>query len=215
VIRLAVKLTAAVVALLVLYVGVTYVQVWSLSHRDQQHRADAIVVFGAAQYNGRPSPVLQARLDHAADLYRKDIADIVVVTGGSQPGDRTTEASASAAYLKTKGVPESALLREVSGRTSWQSLASAANILKQRDKTTVVLVSDPFHNARIAAMARELGLKAYVSPTQDSPIGGSEEIRFLAKETIAVALGRVVGFRRVSGIKKGVDRQVRGSSGNG
>jgi vancomycin permeability regulator SanA len=208
VIRLAVKITAALAALLLLYVGVTYVQVWQASHRDQARRVDAIVVFGAAQYNGTPSPVLRARLDHAADLYDRDVADLVFVTGGSQPGDRTTEASASAAYLKRKGVPESALLREVSGRTSWQSLAFAAFYLKQRDKTDVVLVSDPFHNARIAAMAGELGLQGYVSPTRTSPIGGSEEQRFLVKETVAVALGRVVGFRRVAGIKKEVTRTI-------
>ena len=207
-IRLAVKLTAGALALLLLYVGVTYVQVWQASHRDQAQRADAIVVFGAAQYNGTPSPVLRARLDHAADLYDRDVADLVFVTGGSQPGDRTTEASASAAYLKRKGVPESALLREVSGRTSWQSLAFAALYLKQRGKTDVVLVSDPFHNARIAAMADELGLNAYVSPTRTSPIGGGEEQRFLVKETVAVALGRIVGFRKLSGIKKGVSRQI-------
>jgi vancomycin permeability regulator SanA len=208
VIRLAVKLTAALVALLVLYVGVTYVQVWQASHRDQAQRADAIVVFGAAQYNGTPSPVLRARLDHAADLYERDVADVIFVTGGSQPGDRTTEASASAAYLKTKGVPESALLREISGRTSWQSLAFAASYLKVRGKTDVVLVSDPFHNARIAAMAGELGLHGYVSPTRTSPIGGGEEQRYLVKETAAVALGRIVGFRRVAGIKKEVTRQI-------
>jgi vancomycin permeability regulator SanA len=208
VIRLAVKLTAAVVALLVLYTGVTYVQVWQASHRDEAQRADAIVVFGAAQYNGQPSPVLRARLDHAADLYERDVADLVFVTGGSQPGDRTTEASASASYLRRKGVPDKALLLEISGRTSWQSLASAANELKQRGKTEVVLVSDPFHNARIAAMAGELGLHAHVSPTRTSPIGGGEEQRFLVKETVAVALGRVVGFRKLSGIKHEVTRQV-------
>ncbi len=205
-IRLAVKLTAGAIALLLLYVGVTYVQVWQASHRDEAKRADAIVVFGAAQYNGTPSPVLRARLDHAADLYQRDIADLVFVTGGSQPGDRTTEAGASAAYLKRHGVPESALRREISGRTSWQSLAFAAFYLKQRGKTDVVLVSDPFHNARIAAMAGELGLTASVSPTRTSPIGGGEEQRYLVKETMAVALGRVVGFRRVSGIKKEVTR---------
>lgn len=207
-IRLAVKVVAGLVALLVLYVGVTYVQVWQASRRDEARRVDAIVVFGAAQYNGRPSPVLAARLDHAADLYKRDVADRVVVTGGGQPGDRATEASASAAYLKRRGVPESALLREVQGRTSWQSLAAAARFLKQQGRTEVVLVSDRFHNARIAAMAGELGLDGYVSPTQTSPIGGSEEVKYLAKETVAVALGRVVGYRRVAGIKNEVTRQV-------
>ena len=200
------RVVAIAVALPVVYFGVTFVQVWRASGRDQARTVDAIVVFGAAQYDGRPSPVLQARLDHAADLYGRDLAEHVVVTGGRRPGDRTTEASASAAYLRRRGVPESALLREISGTNSWQSLASAANILKQRGHTRVLLVSDPFHNARIASMAGELGLDAYVSPTLTSPIGGTEEMRYLAKETVAVGLGRVVGYRRVAGIKSEVDR---------
>ena len=207
-IRLAVKLVAALVALVTLYMGVTYVQVWQASRRDQARPVDAIVVFGAAQYDGTPSPVLQARLDHAADLYKREVAEVIVVTGGGQPGDRTTEAGASAAYLKRQGVPESALLREIEGRTSWQSLASAANFLKRQGRTRVVLVSDPFHNARIASMAGELGLEGYVSPTTTSPIGGSEEVKFLAKETVAVALGRIVGYRRVAGIKNEVTRTI-------
>jgi uncharacterized SAM-binding protein YcdF (DUF218 family) len=204
--RIVLRVVAAVMAALLLYLGITFVQVWQASGRDQARSVDAIVVFGAAQYNGRPSPVLQARLDHAAALYGRDLARYVVVTGGNQPGDRTTEAGASAAYLKRHGVPESALLREVEGTTSWQSLASAANFLKRRGQTKVLLVSDPFHNKRIATMAGELGLDAYVSPTRTSPIGGAEEMRFLAKETVAVALGRVIGYRRVAGIKNEVER---------
>jgi uncharacterized SAM-binding protein YcdF (DUF218 family) len=208
--RIVLRVVAALVVLPILYFGITFVQVWQASGRDQARTVDAIVVFGAAQYDGRPSPVLQARLDHAAALYERDLARFVVVTGGSQPGDRTTEASASAAYLRRRGVPESALLREIEGRTSWQSLASAANFLKQRGHTRVLLVSDPFHNARIAAMAGELGLDGYVSPTKTSPIGGSEEIRYLAKETVAVGLGRVVGYRRVAGIKTQAERVQSG-----
>jgi uncharacterized SAM-binding protein YcdF (DUF218 family) len=208
--RTILRIVAIVVALPVVYFGVTFVQVWRASSRDQARTVDAIVVFGAAQYDGRPSPVLQSRLDHAADLYRRDLARYVVVTGGRRPGDRTTEASASAAYLTRHGVPESALLREIAGQTSWQSLASAANFLRQRGQTRVLLVSDPFHNARIAAMADELGLDAYVSPTRTSPIGGAEEVRYLAKETVAVGLGRVVGYRRVAGIKSEVERVQAG-----
>jgi uncharacterized SAM-binding protein YcdF (DUF218 family) len=204
--RIVLRIVAAVLAVVVLYFGVTFVQVWQAAKNDEARSVDAIVVFGAAQYDGRPSPVLQARLDHAADLYGRDLARYVVVTGGNQPGDRTTEAGASAAYLKRHGVPESALLREIEGRTSWQSLASAANFLKQRGQTRVLLVSDPFHNKRIASMAGELGLQAYVSPTRTSPIGGGEEMRYIAKETVAVGLGRVVGYRRVAGIKNEVQR---------
>ena len=202
-IRRLVKIAALVVALLFVYLAVSFVQVWQASRRDEARNVEAIVVFGAAQYNGRPSPVLRARLDHAAALYKRDLSDVVVVTGGAQPDERTneTEASASARYLRQKGLPERALLREVTGRDSWQSLASAANFLKQRGRTRVLLVSDPFHSARVEAMADELGLDAYVSPTRTSPIGGAEEIRHLGRESVAMAAGRVVGFRRLMGIK--------------
>ena len=201
--RRLVKIAALVVALLFVYLAVSFVQVWQASRRDEARAVEAIVVFGAAQYNGRPSPVLRARLDHTAALYKRGLSDVVVVTGGAQPDERTneTEASASARYLKQKGLPERALLREVQGRDSWQSLASAATFLRQRGRTRVLLVSDPFHSARVEAMADELGLDAYVSPTRTSPIGGAEEIRHLGRESLAVAAGRVVGFRRLMGIK--------------
>ena len=95
-VRLAVKIVAAMTAAVVLYVGFTFVQVWMASRRDNARPAQAIVVFGAAQYDGRPSPVLKARLDHAIDLYRRDLAPVIVVTGGRQSGDRFTEATAGA-----------------------------------------------------------------------------------------------------------------------
>lgn len=191
--------TAAVgLALVIGYLGVTFVQVLLASRRNEATRAQAIVVFGAAQYNGTPSPVLQARLDHAAKLYEQGYADRVVVTGGRLPEDRFSEASASARYLSGRGVPDSSILREVQGRTSWESLASAARFLKQRGFTDVVLVSDGFHSARIGAMASELGLEGHTSPTTTSPIRGTETLPYLGKETLAVAAGRVVGFRRVS-----------------
>src|SRR3954447_21414886 len=114
--RLPFKLVGVVVSLAVVYLGITFVQVWASSRRDEARAAEAIVVFGAAQYNGRPSAVLRARLDHAVDLWHKKLAPYVVVTGGKQPGDRFTEATASAQYLQSKGVPDAAILREVSGR---------------------------------------------------------------------------------------------------
>ncbi len=190
----------AVVVLLALpslYLGVTFVQVWLAGRHDGAHPAEAVVVLGAAQYNGRPSPVLRARLDHAADLYAAGIAPVVVVTGGRGDGDVVSEAGASADYLHTRGVPDEAILREVDGRNSWQSLAASARFLKARGITEVVLVSDPFHAARIAAMAEELGLDAATSPTRTSPIGGAEEFRHMVTETAQLALGRIIGFRRL------------------
>ena len=188
-------------AAVVLYLGVTFVQVWRAARADQARPADAIVVFGTAQYNGVPSPVLAARLDHAIELYKKDLAPVIVVTGGNQPGDQFTEATASANYLIQRGIPDEDVLREVSGTSSWQSLAAAANFLDDRQITDVLLVSDPFHSLRIRAMASELGLEAHASPTKTSPIRGLTEARYMARETVAVAVGRIVGFRRQASIE--------------
>ncbi len=192
------------------YFAVTFVQVWSAGRHDEAHKAEAIVVLGAAQYHGRPSPVLTARLDHAAGLYQRGVAPVVVVTGGRAEGDRFTESEASANYLHGKGVPDDAILREVQGRNSWQSLAASARFLKARGITEVVLVSDPFHAARINGIAEELGLQATTSPTRTSPIEGVDEFRHLLTETAQVAVGRIIGFRRM--VRAGeVGREVGGA----
>jgi len=205
---IALKIAAGVAVAVVVYVAFTFVQVWMASRRDGTHKAQAIVVFGAAQYNGRPSAVLKARLDHAVDLYQRHDAPYIVVTGGKQPGDNFTEATASADYLHTKGVPDSDILREVSGHSSWQSLASTATFLKARHIKDVILVSDPFHSLRIGGMASELGLAASTSPTRTSPIKGFDAAEYMGRETVAVAVGRIVGFRREAGVKTVVARDV-------
>ena len=199
--KLVVKVVAGLLAAVVLYLAVTFLQVWRAARADQARPAEAIVVFGTAQYDGVPSPVLAARLDHAVELYRKGLAPVIVVTGGNQPGDQFTEATASANYLIQRGVPDEDVLREVSGTSSWQSLAAAANFLDDRDIDNVLLVSDPFHSLRIRAMAHELGLAARSSPTRTSPIKGFSEARYMVRETVAVAVGRITGFRRQASIE--------------
>jgi uncharacterized SAM-binding protein YcdF (DUF218 family) len=191
------SLVAAVV-LPALYFTVTFFQVWQTGRRDGARPAQAVIVLGAAQYDGRPSAVLRARLDHAAALYRRKLAPVVVVTGGKADGDRFTESAASANYLHTKGVPDEAILREATGRTSWQSLAASARFLIQdRGIRDVVLVSDPFHAARIRGIASELGFRAATSPTRTSPITGLSEFRHMVTETAQVGIARVIGFRRL------------------
>ena len=199
--KLGLKVGAGLLAALFVYLAVTFAQVWRAARSDQARPAEAIVVFGTAQYNGVPSPVLAARLDHAIELYRKQLAPVIVVTGGNQPGDQFTEATASANYLIRRGVPDEDVLREVSGTSSWQSLAAAANFLDDRDISAVLLVSDPFHSLRIRAMASELGLEAHSSPTRTSPIRGMSEARHMVRETVAVAVGRITGFRRQASIE--------------
>jgi uncharacterized SAM-binding protein YcdF (DUF218 family) len=197
VIRIVIRVGLAFVLLIFLYLSVTFVQVWMASRRDEARPSDAIVVLGAAEYDGRPSPVLAARLDHAILLYEKGIAPVIVVTGGKEPGDRFTEAGASAAYLHQHAIPDRAILRETTGRTSWESLEAAARFLEDGDMKRVVLVSDPYHSARIKAIAHEVGLDAVTSPTRTSPIKGTSAFKRLLGETLRVAAGRLFGYGRL------------------
>jgi uncharacterized SAM-binding protein YcdF (DUF218 family) len=197
VIRIVIRVGLAFVLLIVLYLSVTFVQVWMASRRDEARRSDAIVVLGAAEYDGRPSPVLAARLDHAILLYEKGIAPVIVVTGGKEPGDRFTEAGASADYLHKHAIPDRAILRETTGRTSWESLEAAARFLEDGGMKRVVLVSDPYHSARIKAIAHEVGLDAVTSPTRTSPIKGMSAFKRLLGETLRVAAGRLFGYGRL------------------
>ena len=188
---------AVVVLLAVGYYAITLYQVHSTGLSDQARQVDAIVVMGAAQYDGRPSPQLAARLDHAADLWRLGLAQVLVVTGGNQPGDRFTEASASANYLEERGVPSEAILQESQGHSTYASLDRVADMLHARGLFRVLLVSDPFHCLRSRLTAQELGLVAYVSPTRTSPVGGAKEFGKEMEEAAGIALGRLIGFKRL------------------
>lgn len=190
-------LSIVVFAIVVYFLYTTFV-VWRASTVDEAAPADAIVVLGAAQYNGQPSPVLQARLDHAASLWKQGLAPRIVVTGGRIPGDSNTEAGASAAYLGRLGVPDENVLREVQGRTSWESLQASARFMKERNIERVILVSDPFHSARIASMAEELGLDPLVSSTSTSPITGLDQLPYYSKEVVSLGVGRMFGFGRLA-----------------
>ena len=194
------RMTRAALAMIVVagvYVLVTFVQVLSASRADDRTTVDAIVVLGASQFDGRPSPVLAARLDHALVLWAEGLAPMMVVTGGKQDADRFTEAQASANYLIAHGVPDTAIVREVQGRNSWESLAATARILHDRNLDSVLLVSDPYHAKRISAIATEVGLDAHLSSTRTSPEGDGSVLRHLVQETGGVAVGRFVGYRRL------------------
>jgi uncharacterized SAM-binding protein YcdF (DUF218 family) len=195
--KLAIRVTVVLVGIVIVYIAVTFVQVWMAARRDGARPSQAIIVLGAAQYNGRPSPVLAARLDHAIDLYRENIAPVIVVTGGRQPGDQYTEAGASADYLHEHGIEDRAILRETTSRTSWESLEAAARFLKSRDIIRVVLVSDPYHSERISAIAHDVGLDAVTSPTRTSPIKGFAALKRMWGETLRVAAGRIFGYARL------------------
>ena len=184
----------ALVASSVLYLGVTLFQVWNTGRSDHASPVDAIVVMGAAQYDGRPSPQLQARLDHVVELWNEGLAPLVIVTGGNRPGDRFTEAESSRRYLVEAGVPNGAIVGEDEGSSSWESLQNVAARADEWGVRSVVLVSDPFHSLRIRLMAEELGLAAYTSATDTSPVRGWAAAREHLTETAGVAVGRIVGF---------------------
>jgi uncharacterized SAM-binding protein YcdF (DUF218 family) len=184
-----------VVGLVLAVWGASAVLVLLWGRRDEARPADAIVVLGAAQYAGRPSPVLKARLDHAVGLYRRGLAPRVVLTGGVGEGDTTSEAAVGRRYARRAGVPDSSLLTEEHGRTTTESLYAVAEILQQTRGPRVILVSDPFHMLRLRIIAGRLGMTAYTSPTPTSPIERSEEKRwsYVLSESVKVPLTLVLG----------------------
>lgn len=192
------RVALGVLLVLLGYYVITFIQVWHAAGEDDRRPSQAIIVLGAAQYNGTPSSVFKARLDHAYLLWKDHVAPTIVVTGGKQPGDQFTEAGSGAAYLHKLGVPDAAILRETTSHTSWESLAASAHFLQDKGIRRVVLVSDPFHSLRIRLIAEELGFDAVTSPTRTSPITGLDEWLRFASEAVRVAFGRIFGFGRLA-----------------
>lgn len=167
------RLVRAVVAVACIVVGSWMVGLGAVLVRgrmDEARPADAIVVLGAAQYDGKPSPVLKARLDHGIALYRKGIAPRLILTGGKGAGDTTSEAAVGRRYAIRRGVPAGAILIEDLGRTTDESMNGVAALMTQAGVTRAVLVSDPFHMLRLDILARRHGITAWTSPTRTSPI---------------------------------------------
>lgn len=185
------------------YTIVGILAVWLLSlaavivwgEMDRSRPGEAIVVLGAAQYAGRPSPVLKARLDHAVALWRRGLAPRVILTGGVGRGDTTSEAAVSRRYVMRQGVPDTAILMENVGRTTTESLQGVAALMESGRVHSaggagreVILVSDPFHMLRLAILARHLDLVPYTSPTRTSPISAnrSESWKYYLNESFKI-----------------------------
>lgn len=170
-------LTVGMIAVFAFWIAsATAVLVWA--SRDEARPAQAIVVLGAAQYSGKPSPVLRARLDHALDLWNRHLASLLILTGGTGAGDTTSEAAVGRTYARKHGVPDSAILVENEGRTTSESMHAVAGMLEVRGLQTALLVSDPFHMLRLRILARRFGFTPYTSPTQTSPISPNREARW-------------------------------------
>jgi uncharacterized SAM-binding protein YcdF (DUF218 family) len=158
--------------------------------RDERVPADVIVVLGAAQYDGRPSPVFRARLDHAVELYREGLAPVMIMTGGIGAGDTVSEATVGRRYAIRMGVPAESILTERSGLRSAESMQAVARLMRQRGLHTALLVSDPFHMLRLRVLAFRVGVRAYSSPTRTSPISEERgvEWRHMVRESVGLPL---------------------------
>ena len=164
--------------------------------RDAAKPSDAIVVLGAAQYAGRPSPVLKARLDHAVQLWKRGLAPRVVLTGGRGTGDTISEAAVGRRYVLKAGVADSAILLENEGRTTSASIEAVADIMKDKELDQAILVSDPFHMLRLQIIAKRFGVHSVTSPTRTSPISANrvEAFAYIMSESVKVPATIVLGL---------------------
>jgi uncharacterized SAM-binding protein YcdF (DUF218 family) len=186
------RVLVGLLVLVLAYFAVTTTLVARWMGKDERPRVDAIVVLGAAQYDGRPSAIYQARLEHAVDLWRAQVAPVVVFTGGKEEGDRFTEGGSGARWAVERGVPAGAVLTEERSRTTYQNLAGAKRLLERRDpggRHRIVVVSDPFHMFRAVRQAADLGMDAYPSPTRTSPLSASrlKLTELVLREDLAIA----------------------------
>lgn len=185
--------TAALVVLVLLVTGFVAVRVWQVARLDSRAEVDAIVVLGASQFDGRPSEIFQARLDHAAALYDAGVAPVVVTVGGNRQGDRFTEAAAGGHYLRDRGVPGDAVVEVGEGSDTLGSLRAVADVAGRRSWERVVLVTDPWHSYRARSMAGSVGLSARTSPARTGPVVRSRavELRYILRETAAYLYWRL------------------------
>lgn len=186
------RVLLGLLVLVLAYFAVTTTLVARWMGKDERPKVDAIVVLGAAQYDGRPSAIYEARLEHAVDLWRDEVAPLLVFTGGKEPGDRFTEGGSGARWARERGVPGSVVLTEERSRTTYQNLAGARQLLERRDpggQHRIVVVSDPFHMFRAVRQAADLGMDAYPSPTRTSPLSASrlKLTELVLREDLAIA----------------------------
>ncbi len=196
-----VRILALLLLILVAWVGSVAFRVWSVARGDDRTPVDAVVVLGASQYDGSPSPIFASRLDHAAALYEDGVAPEVITVGSNMPGDRFTEAGSGRDYLIAAGVPASAIESLPVGRDTWNSLQAVDQLVERRGWQTVVLVTDPWHEFRSREMAEALGMTATTSPTRTGPVVQERitEVKAVIRETAAYVWWRMSGGAPWSG----------------
>jgi len=193
--RLVVRVLGAAVLSVLLLIGSTALAIWWNARQDSRPSSDSIVVLGSAQYNGVPSSIFEARLEHALDLYENGVAPVIVTVGGKETGDQFTEAEAGRDYLAAAGVPDDALLAIQEGADTLESMRAVAAEFDARGWHTAVLVTDPWHAMRAQRMAEDAGIEASSSPTRQGPAvqTRSTQFRYILRETAAYLLYRVTG----------------------
>lgn len=191
--RTVVRLVLGAVLVGALVVGGTVFRVWQVARADDRDAEDVIVVLGAAQYDGRPSPVLSARLDHAAALWRDGVAATIVTVGGRRVGDQFTEAQAGQNYLARYGIPRRAVIPVAEGSDTLESLQAVARLAQTEGWQSAVIVSDPWHSLRARTMADDYGLPSTTSPTHSGPVVQTREIqaRYIVRESGALLYYRL------------------------
>ncbi len=189
------RVAAALVVAVIVIVGATAVNIWWTARQDERPVSDAIVVLGSAQYNGKPSPIFEARLDHALDLYNAEVAPMIITVGGRQAGDLFTEAEAGLLWLADEGVPEEAMRAIPDGTDTLKSMELVASLFAEQGLSTAVVVTDPWHALRATRMATDAGIVASSSPTRQGPAvqTRSTQIRYIARETAAYLFYRLTG----------------------
>jgi uncharacterized SAM-binding protein YcdF (DUF218 family) len=194
------RVVGAAVLAAVLVVVSTALAIWWKARQDDRPHSDAIVVLGSAQYNGKPSSIFAARLDHARKLYNEGVAPVIVTVGGKRQGDNYTEAGAGRSWLAERGIPGKALLAVPSGDDTLQSMRDVATAFRGKGWRTAVLVTDPWHAMRAERMADDSGIDASSSPTRQGPAVETRNTQFLyiLRETAAYLVYRVTG-RSVTG----------------
>lgn len=201
------RVVAAVMCAGLLAVAAAAYSVWMVARFDDRRPSDAIIVLGSAQYDGTPSPIFEARLDHALKLYHDGVAPRIVTVGGSQPGDRFSEAGAGQQWLADQGVPSSDLVPIEYGGDTLSSMRAAGDLFREQGWTTAVLVTDPWHSLRAQAMADDNGIDAVSSPTRQGPAVQTREteFRYILRESAAFLYYRLFGTSAESGFSISID----------
>ena len=192
------RLVSLIVLVALVVVGGTAATVWWTARQDDRPKSDVILVLGASQFDGRPSSVFKARLQHARELYEEGVAPRVITVGGGRPGDRTTEAEAGAAFLRARDVEA---LPVPEGRNTLQSVRAVEEVMQDNGWETAVLVTDPWHSLRSRSMARDAGIDAETSPTRAGPSVRTRgtQVRYIARETLAFLYWKALGRSGESG----------------